>query len=150
MHILLYCISVWCLRICLAFAVCCFTSAFCPWGQLVHQKVLSSRGRHRCTDFGHIFKFSWGPFFIEGLYVGNMNQAFFFHLNFFSRFARQKTKIFQKNWILGFFHIYFKARIVRAGLNVALIILFQYMKRNPSIKIYFSTFCQKTKFSDAN
>ena len=79
----LYCISVWCLRICLAFAVCCFTSAFCPWGQLVHQKVLSSRGRHRCTDFGHIFKFSWGPFFIEGLYVGNMNQAFSFHLNFF-------------------------------------------------------------------
>ena len=108
------------------------------------------RGRHRCTDFGHIFKFSWGPFFIEGLYVGNMNQAFFFHLNFFSRFARQKTKIFQKNWILGFFHIYFKARIVRASLNIALIMLFQYMKRNPSIKIYFSTFCQKTKFSDSN
>ena len=37
------------------------------------------RGRHRCNVFGHIFKFIWGPFFIEGLYVENMNWAIFFH-----------------------------------------------------------------------
>ena len=116
----------------------------------MYSEMASFRGRHRCTVFGHIFKFSWGPFFIEGIYVGNMNRTIFFHLKFFSRFARQKTKIFPKNGFLWFFHIYFKARIVREGLNVALIMLFQYMKRNPAIKFYFSTFSQKTKFSDAN
>ena len=43
--------------------------------------------------FGNIFKFSWPPFFIEGLYVGSMNWAIIFYLNLFSRFAGQKTKI---------------------------------------------------------
>ena len=33
----------------------------------------SNRGRGRCMFFGNVFKFSRGPFFIEGLYVGNMN-----------------------------------------------------------------------------
>ena len=93
---------------------------------------------------------SAGDHFYWGSICRKYESRIFFHLNFFSRFARQKTKIFQKNWILGFFHIYFKARIVRATLNIALIMIFQYMKRNPSIKIYFSTFCQKTKFSDAS
>ena len=32
-----------------------------------------NRGHGRCTVFGNIFKFSWPPFFIEGLYVGSMN-----------------------------------------------------------------------------
>ena len=79
-----------------------------------------------------------------------MNWAIFFHLNFFSRFARQKTKIFLKFWILFFWNIYFEARIARAGLNVALILLYQYLKRNPAINFYFSIFWQKTKFLVAN
>ena len=44
-----------------------------------------NRGHGRCTVFGHIFKFSSPPFFIEGIYVENVNIAIFFHLNFFSR-----------------------------------------------------------------
>ena len=32
-----------------------------------------NRGHGRCTVFGYIFKFSWPPFFIKGLYVGSMN-----------------------------------------------------------------------------
>ena len=49
-------------------------------------------------------------------------------------------------WILAFFHIYFKDRIARIDPNVALIMLFQYLKRNPAFKLYYSIFWQKTKF----
>ena len=44
----------------------------------------------RCTVFGHIFKFSQGLVYIEGLFVGNMRQFFLFkHL---SQFVYQRKK----------------------------------------------------------
>ena len=50
----------------------------------------------------------------------------------------------------GIFHIYLRPRIVRAGLNVAFIMLFQYMKRNPVIKFIFTTLYQRINFSMPN
>ena len=41
----------------------------------------------------------------------------------------------------------FVPRIKCLAQNVALIMLFQYLKRNPAIKIYFSSFSQKTSKS---
>ena len=70
--------------------------------------------------FGYIFKFSWPPFFIEALYVGSMNWAIIFDINLFSRFAGPKSEIYLKKWFSYFFHIYFEARIMTTGLNLAL------------------------------
>ena len=85
-------------------------------------------------------------FFIEAIYVGSKNWVIIFHLNLFSRLAGPKTKIFLKKWFSYFFHIYFEARIMTTGLNIALTMLYQYLKRNPSIQIYFSTYWQKQHF----
>ena len=48
--------------------------------------------------------------------------------------------------IFIFFHIYFEARIMTTGLNVALTLLYQYLKKNLSIQLYFSTYRQKSIF----
>ena len=60
------------------------------------------RGHGRCTVFGYIFKFSWPPFSIEGLYVGSMIWTIIIDLSLFSRFAGRKTKILQEIWFLYF------------------------------------------------
>ena len=46
--------------------------------------------------------------------------------------------------IFIFFNIYFEARIMSTGLNVALTLLYQYLKKNLSIQLYFSTYRQKS------
>ena len=87
-------------------------------------------------------------FFIEGLYVGSINRAIILDLNLFSRLAGPKKIRFseKKKRFLQFFHIYFEDGIMTAGLNVALTMLYQYLKINPHIQLYFSTYKQEKYF----
>ena len=98
---------------------------------MIIEYILLSRGRSRCTVFGYILKFSRGPFLNEFLYIWNLNQAVF-SFELFSWCAFKKPKI-KTN--LHFFLIYFKARVMRAGLNVALTMLF-----NIWIEIHYFNF----------
>ena len=90
---------------------------------------------------------SAGDHFLLRVYMHEIwIEQFFFIRTFFHGLHAKKLRFFKKIEFWIFFHIYFKARIVRAGLNIALIMFSQYMKRNPAIKLYFSTFGQKQKF----
>ena len=44
-----------------------------------------------------------------------------------------------------FFHIHIEARIKTTGLNVALTLLHQYLKRNSAIQLHVSTYWQTKK-----
>ena len=72
-----------------------------------------------------------------------MNQAIILYLNLISWIVSPKNKNYYKN--VFFFHIHIEARIMTTGLNVALTLLHQYLKRNPAIQLYLSTYWQTKK-----
>ena len=98
------------------------------------------RGPWYGQDFGKLFGNQEAPTFsgvLCGTYEGITKEKFIFSFSMWDS---------PKNWNFAFFCIKksFAPRIKCLAQNVALIMLFQYLKRNPAIKFYFSSFSQKT------
>ena len=68
-----------------------------------------------------------------------------FKLNFMVSQPKKIKFTKKKNNIYIFFYIHIEARIMTTGLNVALTLLHQYLKRNPAIQLYLSTYWQTKK-----